>query len=534
MTDDIADILLIGAGASGAAFAWSMAETKMRIVCLEQGGWTKPTDYPTNGRDWEARVTTDFSPNPNRRGRPEDYPINDDASPIKIMNFNGVGGGTIMFTAHYPRLHPSDFRTKTLDGVGQDWPISYEQLAPYYAQNDRMTGVSGLEGDPAYPPGKKPQMRPPHLGRSGLAWGTALNKLGWHWWPSDISIAIEEYEGRAACINLAHCTPGCAQGAKASTDITYWPQALRAGVELRTHCRVKRITTDENGLATGAEYYDETGTLRFQAAHVVVVACNGIGTPRMLLNSASATHPNGLANSSDQVGRNLMLHPYVSVYGYVDHEVDGNRGPPLSLWSHEFYETRPENDFKRGYIFQIARGAGPVTEATTSFDHGRLPWGEGHHAVMRQLHYRRLNLSLVTDDLPEAHNRVTLDPVLKDTHGIPAPKVDYTIGENTQRMIRHGIEKATLLLQTAGARDISTVNPIALSGWHNLGTARMGTDPTTSVVNEWGRTHDVKNLFIIDGSLFASAGGVNPTSTIQALSLYVADQMKQRLANLFD
>jgi len=154
--------------------------------------------------------------------------------------------------------------------------------------------------------------------------------------------------------------------------------------------------------------------------------------------------------------------------------------------------------------------------------------------VMRQLHYRRLNLSLVTDDLPEPHNRVTLDPVLKDTHGIPAPKVDYTIGENTQRMITHGIEKATLLLQTAGARDISTVNPIALSGWHNLGTARMGIDPTTSVVNEWGRTHDVKNLFIIDGSLFASAGGVNPTSTIQALSLYVADQMKQRLANLFD
>jgi choline dehydrogenase-like flavoprotein len=439
-----------------------------------------------------------------------------------------------MYTAHFPRLHPSDFRTRTLDGVGADWPISYDQLAPFYAENDRMTGVSGLEGDPAYPAGKTPQMPPHALGRSGLVWGKALNELGWHWWPADNTAATEEYNGRAKCINLAHCTPGCAQGAKASTDITYWPEAIRAGVELRTHCRVKRITTGEDGLATGAEYYDADGKLCFQPAHVVVVACNGIGTPRLLLASASAQHPNGLANSSDQVGRNLMLHPYVSVYGYVDHEIDGNRGPPLSLWSHEFYETDPARDFKRGYIFQINRGVGPVTEATTSFDAGRLPWGGDHHAVMRRLHYRRLGLSLVTDDLPEAHNRVTLDPVLKDSHGIPAPRIDYTIGENTHRMIAHGIEKASLLLATAGATDISTVNPIALSGWHNLGTARMGFDPATSVVNEWGRSHDVKNLFVIDGSLFASAGGVNPTCTIQALALYVADAMKQRLANLFD
>jgi len=534
MPDDIVDILIIGAGASGAAVAWSLAETKMRIVCLEQGGWVKPTDYPTNGRDWEARATGDFSPNPNRRGRPEDYPINDDASPIKIMNFNGVGGGTIMYTAHWPRLHPSDFRTQSLDGVGHDWPVSYDQLTPFYDLNDRMMGVSGLEGDPAYPPGKRPQMPPPALGRSGAIWAKALNTLGWHWWPSDNTIATEEYDGRAKCINLAHCTPGCAQGAKASTDITYWPIALRAGVELRTHCRVKRITTGEDGMATGVEYYDSENTLRFQAAHVVIVACNGIGTPRLLLNSKSEKHPNGLANSSDQVGRNLMLHPYVSVYGYVDQEVDGNRGPPLSLWSHEFYETDPARDFKRGYIFQINRGVGPVVEATTSSEHGRLPWGPGHHAAFRDLAFHRLGISVVCDDLPEAHNRVTLDPMLKDSHGIPAPRVEYTIGANSRRMIDHGIDRAKTLLAATGARDLSVLNPIPLSGWHNLGTARMGTDPTTSVVNEWGRAHDVRNLFVIDGSLFVTAGGVNPTSTIQALALYIADQMKQRLATLFD
>ena len=534
MSNDIADVLIIGAGASGAAMAWSLADTKMRIVCLEQGGWMKPGDYPSTGRDWEARAMGDYSPSPNRRARPEDYPINDDASPIKVVNFNGVGGGTVMYTAHWPRLHPSDFRTKSLDGVGEDWPVSYDQLAPFYALNDRMMGVSGLEGDPAYPPGKTSPMKPLPLGRSGALWAKAFNQLGWHWWPSDATIATEEYEGRAACMNLGHCTPGCALGAKASTDITYWPLAIRQGVELRTHCRVKRIVTGEDGMATGVEYYDAENKLRFQAAHVVVLAANGIGTPRILLNSASAQHPNGLANSSDQVGRNLMFHPYIQVYGYVEQEVDGNRGPPLNLWSHEFYETDPARDFKRGYMFQISRGIGAVAEAIASHETGRLPWGADHHATYRKLVYHRLNLSVVVDDLPEAHNRVMLDPVLTDSHGIPAPKVEYRMGENSLRMIDHGVANAKKVLNLLGAQDIAVQNPILYGGWHNLGTARMGADPRTSVVNEWGRTHDVKNLFIIDGSLFASAGAVNPTSTIQALALYIADEMKQRLATLFD
>ncbi|MCC6718473.1 MAG: GMC family oxidoreductase, partial [Acetobacteraceae bacterium] len=310
--------------------------------------------------------------------------------------------------------------------------------------------------------------------------------------------------------------------------------AIRAGVELRTHCRVKRILSGEDGMATGVEYYDNENKLRFQAAHVVVVACNGIGTPRLLLNSANAQHPRGLANSSGQVGRNLMFHPYIQVYGYIDDEVDGNRGPPLNLWSHEFYETNPANDFKRGYMFQISRGIGPIAELIASHEHGRLPWGADHHAVCRKLVYRRLNLSVVVDDLPEAHNRVTLDPVLTDSHGIPAPKVEYTIGENSRRMIDHGVARAKMILAEVGARDVAVQYPIAYGGWHNLGTARMGEDPKTSVVNGWGRTHDVKNLFIVDGSLFVTAGAVNPTSTIQALALFIADEMKQRLANLFD
>lgn len=532
-TDEIVDVLIIGSGASGAAAAWSLAETRMKILCLEQGDWIKPTDFPTNGRDWEARRFADFAISPNRRNRDTDYPVNDDNSLMKIANFNGVGGGTVLYTAHFPRMHPSDFRVKTLDGVADDWPIDYWTLEPYFAENDRMMGVAGLAGDPACP-AHKPTMPPVPLGKTGTRLAQAVNTLGWHWWPSDIAVATEEYDGRAKCINLGHCTPGCAQGAKASVDITYWPHALRAGVELRTRCRVREITTNEDGMATGVIYYDPNGAERFQPSEVVILAANGVGTPRLLFNSASKRFPNGLANNSGCVGKNLMLHPWPVVAGYVDEEVDGDRAPQTVMWSKEFYETNPSHDFVRGYTLQFTRGTGPVNEAINSMEAGRLPWGKDHHRVYRSLFYRRLQIGVACEDLPEAHNRVTLDPVLKDSDGIPAPKIDYIISENTQAMMEHGIARASEILTAAGAKNISASRTMLNYPGHLLGTARMGADPSASVVNEWGRCHDVKNLFIVDGSIWVTSGGVNPTSTIQALALYIADCIKKRLANLFD
>ena len=297
---------------------------------------------------------------------------------------------------------------------------------------------------------------------------------------------------------------------------------------------MREITVNEHGMASGAIYYDADGKEQFQPAEVVIMACNGVGTPRMLLNSVSGRFPNGLANSSGLVGKNLMFHPYSQVFGYVEEPLDSNRAPPLCLWSMEFYETDPRRDFVRGYSYQFSRGIGPVTEAIISDADGRLPWGEDHHRIFRKLVGRRIGLSAICEDLPEEHNRVTLDPVLKDGHGIPAPRIDYTISENSRRMMDHGIARAKEVLAAAGATNIGVQSPIVNGGWHLLGTARMGTDPERSVVNEWGRSHDVKNLFIVDGSIFVTSGGVNPTCTIQALALYIADAMKQRLATLFD
>jgi choline dehydrogenase-like flavoprotein len=529
------DVLIIGAGASGAAIAWSLTETRMRILCLEQGDWMSPSDYPTTRANYEAEQFGDFNVNPNVRGLASDYPVNNADSPIDVLNYNAVGGSTIVYAAHFPRLHPSDFRVRTLDGVADDWPITYDDLDPFFAQNDRVMGVSGLAGDPMYPP-KDPPLPPLPLGRVGEVVAGGFDKLGWHWWPSDAAIISRPYDGRDKCLNLNPCSSGCSQGAKSSVDITYWPQAIRSGVELRTHCRVREITLDEDGMASGAVYYDADGWECFQKAEVVIMACNGVGTPRILLNSTSSRFPDGLANRSGLVGRNLMFHPVAYVRGVFEERLDTHMGPQgTCILSKEFYETDPARGFVRGYNMQVVRGTGgPMATALQGHYAGDIPWGPGHHETFRRRFDHTASMVVMAEDLPEEHNRVTLDPELTDSHGIPAPKISYTLSENSRRILDHGLARGEEAMRAAGAVEVLKTDLLRASGWHLLGTARMGEDPERSVVNGWGRAHDVRNLFIVDGSIFVTAGGVNPTSTIQALALYIGDRMKKNLANLFD
>ena len=535
MPEDIVDVLIVGAGASGAAFAWSIADTRMRVMCIEQGDWMNQADYPTNRREWEMLRATETSISPNHRRHAPDYPINDtDDSPISVANFNAVGGSTILYSAHFPRFHPSDFKVKTLDGVADDWPIDYETLWPYYAENDRMIGVSGLAGDPAYPP-KTPTCPPVPLGEMGNIMARGFNQMGWHWWPSDTAIITEDYEGREGCVNLGPCNTGCSQGAKSSADVTYWPLALRKGVELKTNCRVREVTVNDDGMATGVIYYDADGNECVQRAEIVVMACNGVGTPRLLLNSRSAQFPDGLANRSGLVGKNLMFHPWGGVQGKFEEGIDSHLGPQgCCILSQEFYETRPEHNFVRGFGFQVSRGSSPATTAVNGTARGDIPWGSGHHAAFRKHFGTDISCGICIEDLPEETNCVTLDPVLTDSDGIPAPHINYTLSDNSERMLKFALARGREVMEAAGAWDIDAYGPIRNAGWHLLGTARMGTDPATSVVNEWGRSHDVKNLFIIDGSVFVTSAAGNPTTTIQALALYIADNVKKNLANLFD
>ena len=533
MLNEPVGVLVIGAGASGAAFAWSIADIGTSVLCLDQGPWMRQQDYPSNSLDWESRGMADYSPSPNVRRLSADYPVNEQDSEISPLMFNAVGGSTILWAAHFPRLTPGDFRSKTDDGVGEDWPIDYETLEPYFSLNDRMMGVSGLAGDPAYPY-HEPPLPPLPLGKTGNALASGFEKLGWHWWPSDSAILSREYEGRAACINLGPCLTGCAQGAKASTDITYWPAAQRKGVQLRTGCRVREITVRADGMADGVLYYDAEGQLQEQKAEVVVLACNGIGTPRLLLNSKNSQHPDGLANSSGLVGKNLMFHPYTMITGIFEQPLSG-RGPVgCSLWSHEFYRTDRSRGFVRGYSFEAVRGLGPAQTALWGMVHGLVPWGEDHHQAFARIYDHTATLLGITEDLADEANTVTLDPELTDSHGIPAPRITYRLSDNSRKMLAHAGERATEALKAAGAVQTVAMPLVREAGWHLMGTARMGRDPATSVVNEHGQAHDVKNLFIVDGSIFVTAGGVNPTSTIQALALYVADHIKTNLATLFD
>ena len=378
-SSDPVDVLIVGAGASGAVVAWSLADTKMHIVCLEQGGWMNPADYPSTKRNWEYLQGAEFATSPNHRNRPADYPVNDDEYAIAVLNFNAVGGSTILYSAHFPRFHPSDFRVQSLDGVADDWPIDYEKLEPFFALNDRNIGVSGLAGDSAIPFHEPPLPHIP-MSKMGEQMGRGFNKLGWHWWPSDSAIITRPWNGRGQCLNLGPCNAGCAQGAKSSADIAYWPDVMRAGVELRPNYRVREIRTDHNDMATGVVYFDESGNEQFQAVEVVIMACNGVGTPRLLLNSSSNRFPDGLANRSGMVGKNLMMHPCGHVADVFDEPLVSHFGPQgCCILSQEFYETDADKGFVRGYNMQITRGAGPVSTARNGIDTGTIPWGASHH-----------------------------------------------------------------------------------------------------------------------------------------------------------
>ena len=539
MASDPVDVLIVGAGASGAAIAWSLLETRMRILCLEQGDHLSDRDFPSRRDDYELARYSEFSCDPNVRNLKQDYPINSEDSCITPVNWNGVGGSTINFLGHWPRMKPSDFRTRSLDGVGEDWPLDYHTLAPFYDMNDANIGVSGLGGNPAYP-GYTPPLPPIPIGKLGQTLAMGFNRLGWHWWPSDVAILSRDHDGRQRCVNAGTCDLGCAAGAKGGTNFTYWPLLENAGVELRTNARVREILVDRNtGLAKGVLYHESDGRVHEQKAEMVIMACNGVGTPRMLLHSTSSLFPDGLANRSGLVGKNLMFHPLTGVAGVFDELMKGHEGPmACSILSQEFYESDPSRGFVRGYGLHSGRSTTPMTYALGGFGiDNPIPWGTAHREIMDNVYPYLAGLTVVTEDLPEEHNCVTLDPELTDDDGIPAPRISYRLSENTRAMLKHGEDRAKEALLAAGARRILPNDSDKVwwrAGWHQMGTCRMGNDPESSVVDGWGRSHDVKNLFIVDGSIFVTSGAVNPTATIQALALYIGDRIKANIANLFD
>lgn len=511
------DVVVIGAGPTGAAAAWRLASGGARVACLDRGDWFDYAALDRDAADWEWRRSGEWNSNPNIRRHAFDYPIDDGDSPIKPMIGNNVGGGSIYWSAHVPRFRPEDFRIRTLDGVGDDWPIGYEDLASYYALNEQRLGVASIPGDPSAAADTGSPMPLPTIGPNGRRFARVFDEFGWHWWPVDLVV------GRAAaqpetrhCDHLGPCDLGCPSRIRSGADDAYMRDAIAAGVTLLTRHRVRELERDGTGRVAAALCATDAGPVRVEG-DCFFVAANGIGTPRLLLSS-------GLANRSGLVGRNLMLHPYA--------RVDGLFAEPLGTWapgekagivSFEFYATRQEHDFVRGLKLQLAPGPGPIALAQGAVTGTPLPWGAAHHADFERRFDRTCGFTVCAEDLADPDNRITLSPTLVDADGVAAPKMTYRLSDNARKILDFGMERATDVLVAAGANETFRQPLRSAAGFHLMGTARMGEDPDRSVVDRFGRCHDVANLFVADASSFVTAAAINPTATAQALALRAAD-----------
>lgn len=528
------DALIIGAGPSGAVTAKHLVENGFSVVVLEAGDWPDYRKARVTEPDFPLTADRDWGWNPNARKGPADYPIDESESDITALMWNGVGGGAVVYAAQWQRNLPSDFQTKTLDDVGDDWPMRYEDLVPYYVRVERDFGTSGLAGDTAFPPGDGPPLPPMPLGPMGRKVARAHNELGWHWWPGPNAMATRAYGHLKACVQRATCLQACADGAKSSPDITHWPDCLKNGVDLRVNAHVRRLLMRPDGLVGGAEYIDEAGVEHRVEAGVVIVCANGLGTPRLLFNSGHAVgRAEGIGNSSGLLGKRLMMHPFGTVVGLFDDELRSWQGPwGQHLHSLEFYETDTDRGFVRGAKWGLQPTGGPM-RMTTSYPWGAENeiWGDGFHDQLQRRFGHSAMWGIVAEDLPEEHNQVLLAPDLTDRFGVPGVKTKYRMSENSRRLMHFHEERAKESLEAAGAYQTTIAPFIRQTGWHLLGTAVMGTDPGTSVVNEWGRSHDIPNLFVFDGSVWPTSSGVNPTATIMALALYFCEHLVQSRAD---
>ncbi|MBM3523594.1 MAG: GMC family oxidoreductase [Alphaproteobacteria bacterium] len=472
------------------------------------------------------RRATTLSSNPNIRRGPDDDPVDDADSAIKPMFAHGTGGTSPFWSAHVPRFRPEDFRVAMLDGVGRDWPIAYDDLAPYYDLAEARWGTAFVPGDPSGAPNRGRPLRLPTIGAHGRRIAAAFDGLGWHWWPVDLVVGRDaDAAGTQHCRHMGPCDLGCPSRIRSSADRSFLADAVAAGTRLLVGTRVLSIETDAQGRASALVCRDERSTFRVRAARMLLAA-NGSATPRLLLLSANGRAPNGLANGSGLVGRGLMLHPYARVDALFDEPLGSwVSGEKAGLISFEFLPTKRERGFMRGVKLQLVTGPPPVALAEGAVVGRRLPWGSGHHAEFERRFDHLCGINVCAEDLPEDDNRITLSDRIVDRDGVPAAKWTYRVAENSRRALDFGLDRGEEVLRAAGGREFFRLAMRDQTGFHIMGTARMGNDRETSVTDAFGRTHDVPNLTVLDASVFVSASVVNPTLTAQAHALRAADRL---------
>ena len=534
-TSDEVEFVIVGSGAAGGILAKELSSNGFRVVVLEQGPYLTEADFTHD----EVKVLTENL----LTNHPELQPTTvrktpaEKAQPRRALVYGRIVGGTsVHFTANFWRFHEIDFieRSKIGPVPGAnlvDWPIIYADLEPYYTKVEWEIGVSGLAGaSPFDPPRSKPYPMPPlPVKSSGVLFEGAARKLGWHPFPAPMAILSQPRPGRSACINCGFCLGfGCEVGAKSSSLATAIRMAERTGrCEIRPNSYVHRIELNNAGRATGVVYFDSHRNKHRQKAKAVVVCANGAETPRLLLLSANKQFPSGLANSSGLVGKYLMLNSGGVSYGVFDHPLNDYKGFAVSRLLHDFYELDPQKvGFCGGGGLDARFDLTPITFAAGALPPGSPRWGKGFKDALSHNFTRTLEIFSHGTSLPVENNSFSLDPDLKDAWGLPALRMTYTDHPDDLKLWRWLDARAMELLEAAGAQK-KWAAPVQEQEFavHLLGTCRMGNDPKTSVINADHRTHDVRNLFLCDGSSLVTSGRGQPTMTIEALAFRAADRI---------
>jgi choline dehydrogenase-like flavoprotein len=530
-TDEV-DFVVVGAGSAGGVVARELAIAGMRVVVLEQGPWRTERDF----RHDEVQIIQQSFLTNNWRDQPNTFRATEKEKAVpqpSVIYGKCVGGGSVHFTANYWRFHEIDFieasKRGTLAGTGfADWPIKYADLEPYYTKVEWEVGVSGAPG-PFDPPRSKGFPVPPLPAKSsGILLERGAKKLGWTAFPAPTAILSQPHRGRVGCVQCSFCEGfGCEVGAKSSTLVTMIPDAVRSGrCEIRPNSYVRKVEINPKGRVVGVKYYDADKKEIFQRAKAVVLCANGAETPRLLLMSKSVVFPDGLANSSGLVGKYLMYNGGGIAVGMFEHDINAWKGNVVTRIVHDTYELDPKLGLVGGGGFDFRMDATPIRFATQFNEMPNVPsWGVGFKKAIEHAMARTLFAFAHTTSLPLESNNVSLDPTTKDAWGLPALRVTYNEHPQDLKLYDHFIKKGKELLDAAGAQRSMALPPYPPFGFHLLGTCRMGNDPKTSVVDKYHRTHDVKNLFLVDGSSFVTGGRGQPTMTIQALAFRAAEYM---------
>ena len=529
---DIVDFVIVGSGAAGGILAKELSTAGFTVVVLEQGPrlTEQQFDHDEFGTFFRSLNSNDPETQPQTfRATPQDKAERSVAAIYGRL----VGGSNAHFTGNYWRLRPIDFHEASVIGgvpgtAFTDWPITYEELEPYYTKVDWEIGVSGVAG-PFDPPRSKGYPMPPlPVKSSGVLLDKACAALGLHSQPAPMAINSQYYNGRAACQHCGFCLFFmCEFRSKGTSMVTMLPIAEATGrCEIRPNSYVAKVEMSADGRARGVAYFDAQKRLQLQRAKAVILSANGSETPRLLLNSATNQFKDGLANSSGAVGKHLMFNTYSGVNAQFEQPLNEHKSVQNTRIMLDFYNTDPKRGFYGGGGIDARFGKYPITFALGGLAPGSPAWGVDFARGLAEQYTRTMFFGCHGTSLPLEQNSISLDPTLKDAWGLPCMRVTYKDHPDDLKNGAFLSAKAMDIAKAAGALK-AWPDPVAPqnNSVHLLGTCRMGNDPHTSVVDKFNRTHDVKNLFICDGSSLVTSTRGQPTMTISALAFRAGENI---------